>query len=193
MSKIEVINFEEKVRKMKRSSKVNGFSGMIKMLRHSVDVFEFVGEDVEERLQKYSNLVGKDSKDFMLNPTDMKDSWNSLSCGNPAIFNFMSKEVNKEKYHLRICYNPVAESVATSFSKLSNGLPVAQYDSERFWILALQKQIFWNSYLNIIILQRRIIRESSRNIRNCFLCTIRQIVTWNQFSLFQNLQKKRTM
>jgi hypothetical protein len=34
MSKIEVINFEEKVRKMKRSSKVNGFSGMIKMLRH---------------------------------------------------------------------------------------------------------------------------------------------------------------
>ena len=48
MSKIEVINFEEKVRKMKRSSKVNGFSGMIKMLRHSVDVFEFVGEDVEE-------------------------------------------------------------------------------------------------------------------------------------------------
>ena len=67
MSKIEVINFEEKVRKMKRSSKVNGFSGMIKMLRHSVDVFEFVGEDVEERLQKYSNLVGKDSKDFMLN------------------------------------------------------------------------------------------------------------------------------
>ena len=30
MSKIEVINFEEKVRKMKRSSKVNGFSGMIK-------------------------------------------------------------------------------------------------------------------------------------------------------------------
>lgn len=96
MSKIEVINFEEKVRKMKRSSKVNGFSGMIKMLRHSVDVFEFVGEDVEERLQKYSNLVGKDSKDFMLNPTDMKDSWNSLSCGNPAIFNFMSKEVNKE-------------------------------------------------------------------------------------------------
>lgn len=208
MSKIEVINFEEKVRKMKRSSKVNGFSGMIKMLRHSVDVFEFVGEDVEERLQKYSNLVGKDSKDFMLNPTDMKDSWNSLSCGNPAIFNFMSKEVNKEKYHLRICYNPVAESVATSFSKLSNGLPVAQYDSENnIWIshtgpeisekfakiLALQKQIFWNSYLNIIILQRRIIRESSRNIRNCFLCTIRQIVTWNQFSLFQNLQKKRTM
>lgn len=81
MSKIEVINFEEKVRKMKRSSKVNGFSGMIKMLRHSVDVFEFVGEDVEERLQKYSNLVGKDSKDFMLNPTDMKDSWNSLSGG----------------------------------------------------------------------------------------------------------------
>ena len=135
MSKIEVINFEEKVRKMKRSSKVNGFSGMIKMLRHSVDVFEFVGEDVEERLQKYSNLVGKDSKDFMLNPTDMKDSWNSLSCGNPAIFNFMSKEVNKEKYHLRICYNPVAESVATSFSKLSNGLPVAQYDSENnIWI-----------------------------------------------------------
>lgn len=210
MSKIEVINFEEKVRKMKRSSKVNGFSGMIKMLRHSVDVFEFVGEDVEERLQKYSNLVGKDSKDFMLNPTDMKDSWNSLSCGNPAIFNFMSKEVNKEKYHLRICYNPVAESVATSFSKLSNGLPVAQYDSENnIWIShtdpeisekfakildsALQKQIFWNSYLNIIILQRRIIRESSRNIRNCFLCTIRQIVTWNQFSLFQNLQKKRTM
>ena len=58
MSKIEVINFEEKVRKMKRSSKVNGFSGMIKMLRHSVDVFEFVGEDVEERLQKYSDLVG---------------------------------------------------------------------------------------------------------------------------------------
>ena len=98
MSKIEVINFEEKVRKMKRSSRVNGFSGMIKMLRHSVDVFEFVGEDVEERLQKYSNLVGIDSKDFMLNPTDMKDSWNSLSCGNPAIFNFMSKEVNKEKY-----------------------------------------------------------------------------------------------
>lgn len=135
MSKIEVINFEEKVRKMKRSSKVNGFSGMIKMLRHSVDVFEFVGEDVEERLQKYSNLVGKDSKDFMLNPTDMKDAWNSLSCGNPAIFNFMSKEVNKEKYHLRICYNPVAESVATSFSKLSNGLPVAQYDSENnIWI-----------------------------------------------------------
>ena len=89
MSKIEVINFEEKVRKMKRSSKVNGFSGMIKMLRHSVDVFEFVG----------------------------------------------SKEVNKEKYHLRICYNPVAESVATSFSKLSNGLPVAQYDSENnIWI-----------------------------------------------------------
>lgn len=65
----------------------------------------------------------------------MKDSWNSLSCGNPAIFNFMSKEVNKEKYHLRICYNPVAESVATSFSKLSNGLPVAQYDSENnIWI-----------------------------------------------------------
>ena len=135
MSKIEVINFEEKVRKMKRSSKVNGFSGMIKMLRHSVDGFEFVGEDVEERLQKYSDLVGKDSTDFLLNPTDMKDSWNSLSCGNPAIFNFMSKEVNKEKYHLRICYNPVAESVATSFSKLSNGLPVAQYDSENnIWI-----------------------------------------------------------
>lgn len=135
MSKIEVINFEEKVRKMKRSSKVNGFSGMIKMLRHSVDVFEFVGEDVEERLQKYSNLVGKDSTDFLLNPTDMKDSWNSLSCGNPAIFNFMSKEVNKEKYYLRICYDPIAESVATSFSKLSNGLPVAQYDSENnIWI-----------------------------------------------------------
>lgn len=211
MSKIEVINFEEKVRKMKRSSKVNGFSGMIKMLRHSVDVFEFVGEDVEERLQKYSNLVGKDSKDFMLNPTDMKDSWNSLSCGNPAIFNFMSKEVNKEKYHLRICYNPVAESVATSFSKLSNGLPVAQYDSENnIWISHTGPEISEKfakildsgspeadilEFLldSLIILQRRIIRESSRNIRNCFLCTIRQIVTWNQFSLFQNLQKKRTM
>lgn len=210
MSKIEVINFEEKVRKMKRSSKVNGFSGMIKMLRHSVDVFEFVGEDVEERLQKYSDLVGKDSTDFLLNPTDMKDSWNSLSCGNPAIFNFMSKEVNKEKYHLRICYNPVAESVATSFSKLSNGLPVAQYDSENnIWISHTGPEIsekfakildsgspeadILEFLLDIIILQRRIIRESSRNIRNCFLCTIRQIVTWNQFSLFQNLQKKRTM
>ena len=199
------------MRKMKRSSKVNGFSGMIKMLRHSVDVFEFVGEDVEERLQKYSNLVGKDSKDFMLNPTDMKDSWNSLSCGNPAIFNFMSKEVNKEKYHLRICYNPVAESVATSFSKLSNGLPVAQYDSEnniwihiqvqkfqrnlqRFWILALQKQIFWNSYLNIIILQRRIIREikqkyqklfSLYNKTNCYMEPV--------FIIPKICKKKRTM
>lgn len=79
MSKIEVINFEEKVRKMKRSSKVNGFSGMIKMLRHSVDVFEFVGEDVEERLQKYSNLVGKDSKDFMLNPTDIYERFLEFS------------------------------------------------------------------------------------------------------------------
>ena len=49
MSKIEVINFEEKVRKMIRSSKVYGFSGMIKMLRHSVNIFEFVGEDEEER------------------------------------------------------------------------------------------------------------------------------------------------
>ena len=105
---------------------------------------------------------------------------------------------------------PVAESVATSFSKLSNGLPVAQYDSENnIWISHTGPEIsekfakildsgspeadIWNSYLNIIILQRRIIRESSRNIRNCFLCTIRQIVTWNQFSLFQNLQKKRTM
>ena len=116
MSKIEVINFEEKVRKMKRSSKVNGFSGMIKMLRHSVDVFEFVGEDVEERLQKYSNLVGKDSKDFMLNPTDMKDSWNSLSCGNPAIFNFMSKEVNKEKYHLLRLTLDGAEAVSEKFT-----------------------------------------------------------------------------
>ena len=67
------------------------------MLRHSVDVFEFVGEDVEERLQKYSNLVGKDSKDFMLNPTDMKDSWNSLSCGNPAIFNFYVKRGQQRK------------------------------------------------------------------------------------------------
>lgn len=47
----------------------------------------------------------------------------------------MSKEVNKEKYHLRICYDPVAESVATSFSKLSNGVTVAQYDSENnIWI-----------------------------------------------------------
>ena len=49
MSKIEVTNFEDKVRKMKRSSKVNGFTGMIKKLRHTVEVIEYCGEDVDAR------------------------------------------------------------------------------------------------------------------------------------------------
>ena len=45
MSKIEVINFEEKVRKMKRSSKVNGF------FRHDKKCFDTVW--------MYLSLLGK--------------------------------------------------------------------------------------------------------------------------------------
>lgn len=133
MSK-KVINFEEE-RKTRKETKINCFSEMTEMLRCKVDLLDFLGEDAGGRVQKYAALVDLESKDFLLDSSEMEDFWDSLLYEDPAELNFVSKEVDKECYHLQIRYDLENSFVASFFSKWADGIPVALYDSkDNVWI-----------------------------------------------------------
>lgn len=127
MSK-KVINFEEKTKNM-RKPKINCFSEMVEILRYNVELLNYLGEDAGVRVQKYATLVGLESKDFLLNSSEMEDFWDSLLYEDPAELNFVSEEVDKECYHLQIRYDLENSSVSSFFSKWADGIPVALYDS----------------------------------------------------------------
>lgn len=131
MSKNKVISFEQKSKKKKGKSKTNIFSEMIESLRYNIDLLGFLGEDAENRLQKYASLVEKDSKDFLLDPEEMTDFWEALLYEEAADLNFVTESINKESYHLQIHYDVENEFVAVSFSKWVNEIPDSVYNEKK--------------------------------------------------------------
>ena len=124
----KVIEFTKIAEKKRKNVKINCFSEIAEMLRGKVELLEFIGDDVDERLQFFAKITGRRREEFTVDIADMLTFWNALVIGDVGILYCFSEEQDHILYRAIFQYDMENEKVGISYEKLQNGKAVAGYD-----------------------------------------------------------------